>query len=96
MFCPGFETGDVKWFEDGTLNTCYNCLDRHVNSGNGDKTAIIYEADEAGDVTRLSYKEALARVCQVGVGSVIVTRICASTLRICLTSITLLHHRSPT
>jgi acetyl-CoA synthetase len=49
-----------KWFEDGTLNVSYNCLDRQVERGLGDKTAIIFEADD-GQVTRVSYRELLAR-----------------------------------
>ena len=35
-----------KWFEDGQLNVSYNCLDRNVEKGLGDKTAIIFEADD--------------------------------------------------
>ncbi len=35
-----------KWFEDGTLNVSYNCLDRNVERGLGGKTAIIFEADD--------------------------------------------------
>jgi acetyl-CoA synthetase len=50
-----------KWFEDGTLNVSYNCLDRNVERGLGDKTAIIFEADD-GAVTRVSYRELLDRV----------------------------------
>src|SRR5438552_1659068 len=34
-----------RWFEDGRLNVSYNCLDRQVEAGLGDKTAIIFEAD---------------------------------------------------
>ncbi|MDP1647862.1 MAG: acetate--CoA ligase [Rubrivivax sp.] len=52
-----------KWFEDGTLNVSYNCLDRNIERGLGDKTAIIFEADD-GAVSRVSYSELLARVCQ--------------------------------
>jgi acetyl-CoA synthetase len=40
-----------KWFADGTLNASYNCLDRNVEKGLGDKTAIIFEAD-GGEVTK--------------------------------------------
>ncbi|MBV8604145.1 MAG: AMP-binding protein, partial [Pelomonas sp.] len=50
-----------RWFEDGTLNVSYNCLDRHVEAGLGDKTAIIFEADD-GTVTRVSYAELLGKV----------------------------------
>jgi len=39
-----------KWFADGTLNVSYNCLDRNVNNGLGDKIAMIFEGDN-GDVT---------------------------------------------
>ena len=56
-----------KWFEDGTLNASYNCLDRHVEAGRGDKTALIFEAD-GGEVTRVTYKELLARTCQMANG----------------------------
>ena len=52
-----------KWFEDGTLNVSYNCLDRNVERGLGDKTAIIFEADD-GAVTKVTYKDLLAYVCQ--------------------------------
>ena len=37
-----------RWFEDGTLNVSYNCLDRNIERGLGDKTALIFEADEIG------------------------------------------------
>lgn len=50
-----------KWFEDGTLNVSYNCLDRNIERGLGDKTAIIFEADD-GAVTKVSYHELLALV----------------------------------
>ncbi|MBV5284566.1 MULTISPECIES: acetate--CoA ligase [Methyloversatilis] len=50
-----------KWFEDGKLNVSYNCLDRNIQAGLGDKTAIIFEADD-GTVTRVSYSDLLVRV----------------------------------
>ena len=50
-----------KWFADGELNVSYNCLDRQVNAGLGDKVAIIFEAD-SGEVTKVTYKELLSRV----------------------------------
>ena len=53
-----------KWFEDGTLNVSYNCLDRHVEAGQGGKTAIIFEADD-GKVTNVSYADLLARTCKL-------------------------------
>ena len=53
-----------KWFEDGTTNASYNCLDRQVEAGLGDKTAIIFESDD-GSVTKVTYKELLERVCKM-------------------------------
>ncbi|MBU7574679.1 MAG: acetate--CoA ligase [Hydrogenophaga sp.] len=52
-----------KWFEDGELNASYNCLDRHMGTPLENKTAIIFEADN-GDVTKVTYKELLAKVSQ--------------------------------
>ncbi len=53
-----------KWFEDGTLNVSYNCLDKQVEAGLGDKVAIIFEADD-GKVIRITYKELLAKTCRM-------------------------------
>ncbi len=50
-----------KWFADGKLNVSYNCLDKNVEAGLGDKVAIIFEAD-GGAVTKVTYKDLLARV----------------------------------
>ena len=43
----------IKWFEDGTLNACYNCVDRHV-SKRGDQTALIWEGDDPKDSTTVT------------------------------------------
>ena len=56
-----------RWFADGKLNASYNCLDRNVEKGLGDKTAIIFEAD-GGEVTKISYKDLLAKTCQIANG----------------------------
>ena len=53
-----------RWFADGELNVSYNCLDRHVIAGKGDKTAIIFEAD-GGEVTRVSYADLLQRTARL-------------------------------
>ncbi|GAA5184762.1 acetate--CoA ligase [Niveibacterium umoris] len=50
-----------KWFADGKLNVSYNCLDRNLEAGLGDKVAIIFEADD-GKVTKVTYKQLLALV----------------------------------
>ncbi|MDR1969388.1 MAG: AMP-binding protein, partial [Burkholderiaceae bacterium] len=52
-----------KWFADGQLNASANCLDRHMGTPVENKTAIIFEAD-GGEITRVTYKELLARVSQ--------------------------------
>ncbi len=52
-----------KWFEDGGLNASYNCLDRHVEAGNGNRVAIIFEADD-GAVAKITYLDLLQRVCR--------------------------------
>ncbi|MDR6537685.1 acetate--CoA ligase [Variovorax soli] len=52
-----------KWFDDGELNASANCLDKHIGTPVENKTAIIFEADD-GAVTRVTYKELLARVSQ--------------------------------
>ena len=50
----------LRWFGDGRLNASFNCLDRHVASGLGERTAIVFEADD-GAVTPISYRALLAR-----------------------------------
>ena len=57
-----------QWFPDGELNTCYNCVDRWVDAGNGDEPAILYHSEVAGTRETYSYRklkddvEALAAV----------------------------------
>jgi acetyl-CoA synthetase len=52
-----------KWFEDGELNASHNCLDVHMGTATENKTAILFEAD-GGEVTKVTYKELLAKVSQ--------------------------------
>ncbi|MCB2036559.1 MAG: AMP-binding protein, partial [Ottowia sp.] len=56
-----------KWFADGELNASANCLDRHIGTPTENKTAIIFEAD-GGEVTKVTFKELLARVSQFANG----------------------------
>ena len=51
----------AKWFDDGELNVAYNCLDRHVLAGNGDRVAIHWEG-EPGDSRTITYAELTAEV----------------------------------
>ncbi|WP_295818956.1 acetate--CoA ligase [uncultured Microbacterium sp.] len=46
----------AQWFADGELNVAYNCLDRHVAAGNGDRVALLWEG-EPGDERRITYAE---------------------------------------
>ena len=57
-----FVNGDIKWFEGGTLNACYNCLDRHVEAGHGDATAIIWEGNDPSEDKTFTFSELLSEV----------------------------------
>lgn len=51
-----------RWFVGGELNTCYNAIDRHVESGNGSRIALIYDSPVTGTIAHYSYKELLDKV----------------------------------
>ena len=57
-----FHQAKFNWFINGKLNVSYNCLDRHVENGRGDKTAIIWQGEPEEDVRHISYAELLADV----------------------------------
>ena len=46
----------IKWFEDGTLNAAYNCIDRHLHE-RADQVAILWEGDDPKDSKKITYKE---------------------------------------
>ena len=54
----------AKWFVGGKLNVAYNCVDRHVEAGNGDRVAIHWEGEPVGDSRTLTYSDLLAEVCK--------------------------------
>ncbi|SRX93207.1 Acetyl-coenzyme A synthetase Acs (acetate--CoA ligase) (acetyl-CoA synthetase) (acetyl-CoA synthase) (acyl-activating enzyme) (acetate thiokinase) (acetyl-activating enzyme) (acetate--coenzyme A ligase) (acetyl-coenzyme A synthase) [Mycobacterium tuberculosis H37Rv] [Mycobacterium shimoidei] len=54
----------VKWFVGGRLNVAYNCVDRHVEAGHGDRTAIYWEGEPVGDSRSISYAELQTEVCK--------------------------------
>jgi acetyl-CoA synthetase len=60
-FTPG--NVSIKWFEDGKLNACFNCVDRHLQK-RGSQTAIIWEGDDPKDDKTVSYKQLHAEVCK--------------------------------
>lgn len=59
-------TGDlaIKWFEDGTTNVSYNCIDRHLEK-RGDQVAIIWEGDDPNVDKKITYKELYDQVCRL-------------------------------
>ncbi|MEL6503355.1 MAG: acetate--CoA ligase [Pseudomonadota bacterium] len=54
----------IKWFEDGNLNVCVNCVDRHLET-RGDQTAIIWEGDDPADDAHITYKQLHEHVCKL-------------------------------
>ena len=56
-----FAAGDIRWFEDGILNLCYNCVDRHLDD-RGDQVALIWEGDRPGAARSLTYRQLHAEV----------------------------------
>ena len=46
-----------KWFADGKLNTCFNALDRHVESGRADQIALIYDSPVTETIKSFTYRE---------------------------------------
>jgi len=57
----------IKWFEDGTLNACANCLDRHLET-RGDKTALIFEGDDPSVSRNVTYRELYEETCKFANG----------------------------
>ena len=54
----------IKWFEDGMLNACYNCIDRHLPEKAND-IALIWESDDPNDDKKITYAELKSKVCKL-------------------------------
>ncbi len=54
----------IKWFEDGTLNAAYNCIDRHL-ADRADQVAILWEGDDPQDSKKITYQELHDNVCRM-------------------------------
>ena len=54
-----------RWFTGGRFNTCYNCLDRHVDRGRGKQLALVYDSPVTGTVRRFTYTELRDAVAQL-------------------------------
>ena len=59
----GKDDVSIKWYEDGTLNACVNCVDRHVET-RGDQVAIIWEGDEPDQDAKITYRQLHEEVCK--------------------------------
>jgi len=60
-----YETVEIKWYEDGTLNVSANCIDRHLAT-RGDQTAILWEPDSPDEAAQnITYKELHAQTCRM-------------------------------
>jgi len=57
-----------RWFIGGKLNVSYNCIDRHIKAGKGDKLAIIWEADEPWQERKFTFNQLKSEVCKVANG----------------------------
>ena len=57
-----FNKAEVKWFEGAKLNASYNCIDRHVNRGYGDKPALIWEGNDSSENKTYTYNDLLEEV----------------------------------
>ncbi len=57
-----FVRGKINWFSGGKLNASYNCLDRHIESGHGDRAAIIWEGNNRTEDQHFTYSELLEEV----------------------------------
>src|SRR4051794_38915360 len=62
-----FDPVDIKWFEDGILNLCHNCVDRHLEA-RADQVAILFEGDEPGTGRSLTYGELYREVVRMANG----------------------------
>jgi propionyl-CoA synthetase len=54
-----------QWFAGGMLNTCYNCLDRHVEAGRGNQPALIHDSPMTGTVRTFTYADLLDRTARL-------------------------------
>ena len=59
-----FNNCDIKWFEGGKLNVSYNCIDRHIEAGHGDKVAILWEGNEVDESLTVTYQQLQDEVSQ--------------------------------
>ena len=61
-----YHKAEIGWYLGGKLNACYNCVDRHVDAGRGDDTALIWEGNDPTESKTYTYAELLAEVQKAG------------------------------
>ena len=57
-----YHKAEIGWFLGGKLNACYNCVDRHVEDGHGDDTALIWEGNDPDESRTYTYRQLQAEV----------------------------------
>ena len=57
-----FKKADISWYNGAQLNACYNCVDRHVENGYGNETALIWEGNDPSENKTLTYNNLLKEV----------------------------------
>ena len=57
-----YSKAHIEWFSNGKLNASYNCIDRHIENGFGEKTALIWQSNDPTISTNVSYNELLEKV----------------------------------
>ena len=59
-----YHDAHIEWFTNGKLNASYNCIDRHIKNGLGDKTALIWQSNDVNVTKNVTYNELLVHVSQ--------------------------------
>ena len=61
-----YQKAEIKWFVGGKINACYNCVDRHVEDGRGEETALIWEGNDPNESRSYTYSQLQAEVQKAG------------------------------
>ncbi len=59
-----YHDAHIEWFTNGKLNASYNCIDRHIKDGLGEKTALIWQSNDINVSKNVTYNELLINVSQ--------------------------------
>ncbi|MBI65192.1 MAG: acetate--CoA ligase [Candidatus Marinimicrobia bacterium] len=59
-----YDKAEIKWFIGGKLNASYNCLDRHIENGDGNRVALVWEGNDPLESKQFTYQKLLDKVCQ--------------------------------